>query len=183
VEEGVRRMSLEWVAVYISVGSLVVGLATLVVAWRVLRSARRSQQGGDERLEILREQQERLRIMHQERSVAHQELERLRGALDEQERQRTQYRNDTLNAAISDLINTLQSQLEAERQAHAEARRSLAASLERKPSELQAPRYELAELIEDDRRAAEARNRGGQPRPATRSAKGATERRWWEFWR
>ena len=35
---------------------VVIGLATLTISARTLRSARRAQRGGDERLEILREQ-------------------------------------------------------------------------------------------------------------------------------
>jgi hypothetical protein len=40
----------------------------------------------------------------------------------------------------SELIQTLREQLEAERQAHAEARRLLAAALERIPPDIEAPR-------------------------------------------
>jgi biopolymer transport protein ExbB/TolQ len=57
---------------------VVIGVATLAIAARTLRSARRAERGGDERLEILREQQERLKLMYQERHMLQQELERER---------------------------------------------------------------------------------------------------------
>jgi hypothetical protein len=43
-----------------------------------LRSARRAERGGNERLEILREQQERLKLMYQERRMLEEELKRER---------------------------------------------------------------------------------------------------------
>jgi hypothetical protein len=63
-----------------------IGLATLVIAARTLRSARRAERGGDERLEILREQQERLKLMYQERHMLEEELERERNRRAELER-------------------------------------------------------------------------------------------------
>jgi hypothetical protein len=67
---------------------LAVSLAALLLVWRVLRNARRSREAGDERLEILREQQERLKVMYQGRSMMKEELERLRRVLDEEEHER-----------------------------------------------------------------------------------------------
>ncbi len=63
--------------------SLVVGVAVLIVVLRVLKSTRMEAQGGRERLEILREQQERLAIMHEERRLLLGELERQRAAMAE----------------------------------------------------------------------------------------------------
>jgi two-component sensor histidine kinase len=57
---------------------VVTGVATLAIAARTLRSARRAERGGDERLEILREQQERLKLMSQERRMLEEELKRER---------------------------------------------------------------------------------------------------------
>jgi hypothetical protein len=57
---------------------VVIGVATLATAARTLRSTRRAEQGGDERLEILREQQERLKVMYQERHMLEEELKRER---------------------------------------------------------------------------------------------------------
>jgi hypothetical protein len=63
-------------------------LVVLLLVWRVLRNARRSREAGDERLEILREQQERLKMMYQERNMLKDELERLRGVLNAEEEER-----------------------------------------------------------------------------------------------
>jgi hypothetical protein len=62
--------------------SVVVGLAAVVLAGRILRSALRSERMGNERLEILREQQERLELLREERRMLLEELrgERARGA-------------------------------------------------------------------------------------------------------
>ncbi len=57
---------------------VVIGAATLAIAARTLRSARRAERGGDERLEILREQQERLKLMYQESRMLEEELKRER---------------------------------------------------------------------------------------------------------
>ena len=65
---------------------VLIGVATLAIAARTLRSARRAERGGDERLEILREQQERLKLMYQERHILQQELERERNRRVELER-------------------------------------------------------------------------------------------------
>jgi hypothetical protein len=71
-------MSLEWVAICLVGGSLTVSTVTLFIAWRVLRSTRRSERAGDERLEILREQQQRLKLWGEERRLLLEELERQR---------------------------------------------------------------------------------------------------------
>ena len=78
-------MNFELLTVVLSGGSLAVSLAVLMVCWRVLGNAYRSRRAGDEHLEILREQQERLKVMHQERSMLKEELERLRSFMDEGE--------------------------------------------------------------------------------------------------
>jgi hypothetical protein len=77
-------VNLELLAVLLAGGSLAVSVAVLFVGWRLLRSTRRAEWAGDERLEILREQQERLRVMYQERNMLREELERLRSAMDEE---------------------------------------------------------------------------------------------------
>jgi hypothetical protein len=71
-------MSLEWVAICLAGGSLTVSTATLFIVWRVLRSTHRSERAGDERLEILREQQVRLKLWGEERRLLLEELERQR---------------------------------------------------------------------------------------------------------
>lgn len=77
-------MSIEVIAVGLAAGSLVIASAALVVGFRVLRSAYRAERSGNERLEILREQQERLKLMHQERRRLEEDLEMLRSAMDEE---------------------------------------------------------------------------------------------------
>ena len=77
-------MNLELLAALLAGCSLAVSLVVLLLCWRVLRNARRTREAGDERLQILREQQERLKMMHQERSMLKDELERLRRVLDEE---------------------------------------------------------------------------------------------------
>ena len=81
-------MNLELLAVLLAGGSLSLSIAVLFVVWRVLRSARRTERAGDERLEILREQHERLKVIYQERGMLKEELETLRRVLDEEEEER-----------------------------------------------------------------------------------------------
>jgi hypothetical protein len=76
----------------------------------------------------------------------------------------------------AELISTLREQVQAERQAHAETRRLLAAALERIPPQLEAP--------QDGSESAQPRS--GTPTPAEAS-EGAQkpaqrERSWWERW-
>ena len=78
-------MNLELLTVVLAGGSLAVSLAVLFVCWRVLGNTHKSRRAGDERLEILREQQERLRVMYQERNMLKEELERLRSLMEEEE--------------------------------------------------------------------------------------------------
>ncbi len=65
---------------------VVIGVATLATAARTLGSARKAERGGEERLEILREQQERLKVMFQERRMLEEELTRERARRAELER-------------------------------------------------------------------------------------------------
>jgi hypothetical protein len=88
VEEVVRDVRIELIVVGLTAGSLVIASAALFVGFRVLRSAHRAERSGNERLEILREQQERLKLMYQERRMLEEELDRLRSAMDEEERPR-----------------------------------------------------------------------------------------------
>jgi hypothetical protein len=67
----------------------------------------------------------------------------------------------------AELIATLQEQLQAERQAHAEARRIIAGLVERIPA------------IESPETPAPTH----APSEATEEAQEGTQRRWWEFWR
>jgi len=78
--------------------------------------------------------------------------------------------HDQSHDRTNELISTLREQLDAERQAHAEARRLLAAALERIPA-IEAP--------ETGRDASES----AEPRPATEEAQAPSEgsqgRPWW----
>jgi hypothetical protein len=76
-----------WIALALAGGSLIVSLMALYVILVVLRSTRRAERAGDERLEILREQQQRLQFMHEERRMLEEELEWRRSMMDGGERQ------------------------------------------------------------------------------------------------
>jgi hypothetical protein len=76
-----------------------------------------------------------------------------------------------------ELIQTLREQLEAERQAHAEARRLLMAALERIPPQIEAP----SEARESPETAEEEPERA-EPRPATGGAQEGVRRPWWRRW-
>jgi excisionase family DNA binding protein len=75
----------------------------------------------------------------------------------------------------SELIDTLREQLEAERQAHAEARRIIAGLVERIPA-IEAPQEasQAAETVEEEPERAE-------PRPVTVESQESVQRPWW--WR
>ena len=79
------RVNLESLSLLLAGLALTVNLVILIVIGRVLLDTGRTRKAGDERLEILREQQERLRYMNTERSVLKEELERLRQVIDERE--------------------------------------------------------------------------------------------------
>jgi len=74
------------------------------------------------------------------------------------------------------LISTLEEQLRLEREAHAEARRLLAAALERIPA-LEAPQEPTGAA-----ETAEEQGRAEEPRPATGEAQGGVRRPWWQRW-
>jgi biopolymer transport protein ExbB/TolQ len=74
-------------AVLLAAGSLAASVAILFVVLRVLQSTRREARSGDERLEILREQRDRLAFMSEERSQFLEELERRRKAIADLEHQ------------------------------------------------------------------------------------------------
>ena len=63
------------IAVGLAGGSLAISAAVLVLVWLNLQSTRRVEQVGDDRLEMLREQQQRLEFMHEERRSLVEELE------------------------------------------------------------------------------------------------------------
>ncbi len=85
--------------------------------------------------------------------------------------------SSALISAKDETIRVLTEQLQAERQAHAEARRLLAAALERIPPQLEAPQEEPLGAPET---AAEGRE-GAEPRSGTAGSQEGAEppRSWW----
>jgi hypothetical protein len=85
--------------------------------------------------------------------------------------------DDESSALISEMRahnETLQDQLQAERQGHAEARRLLMAALERIPPQLEAPQEatEASETVEEE-------PEGKEPRSDAPSPQDGTQRPWW----
>ena len=85
--------------------------------------------------------------------------------------------SSALISAKDETIGVLTEQLQAERQAHAEARRLLAAALERIPPQLEAPQEPLGapETAAEGREGAEQQPRSGTESPQ----EGAQPRSWW----
>ena len=82
-------------------------------------------------------------------------------------------RTDELLEALRGQVHDLRDQLQAERQGHAEARRLLAAALERIPAiEAPAETPEVPETVEEQQGR-------GQPHPATGGAQEGVRRPWW----
>jgi hypothetical protein len=77
--------------------------------------------------------------------------------------------SDALTSELRDRLRYVEGQLEAERQAHAEARRLLAAALERIPA------------IEAPQEAAEA-SENAEPRPEAPGTQEGVQRPWWRRW-
>ena len=78
-----------------------------------------------------------------------------------------------LTSELRNRLRYVEGQLEAERQAHAEARRLLMAALERIPPQLEAPSEarESPQTVEEADRA--------EPRPTTAEAQESAQRPWW----
>lgn len=64
-----------WIALGLAGSSLIVSLTTLYLMLGVRQSTGRAERAGDERLEILREQQQRLEFLREERRMLEEELE------------------------------------------------------------------------------------------------------------
>ena len=91
---------------------------------------------------------------------------------------------DALMSELRAHNDTLREQLEAERQAHAEARRLLMAALERIPPQLEAPREPSGAT--EARESSETVSEGAEPRPGTerpqsgaQGPQGEARRPWW----
>src|SRR5215207_5659813 len=87
---------------------------------------------------------------------------------------RLQSNSATLISPKDETIATLRDQLEAERQAHAEARRLLLAAPERNPPQLKVP----SEARESHQTEDEQQGRG-EPCPATVESQESIQRPWW----
>ena len=79
-----------------------------------------------------------------------------------------------LTSELRDRLRYVDQQLEAERQAHAEARRLLMAALERIPPQIEAPQEarESPQTVEEEPERAE-------PRPVTVESQESVQRPWW----
>jgi hypothetical protein len=75
-----------WIAVALAGGSLIVSVTILGVVSAGLRTTRRAERAGEERLEILREQQQRLGILREERRMLEEELRWRRSMMEGEER-------------------------------------------------------------------------------------------------
>ena len=75
-----------WMAIGLAGGSLLTSTTILYFVLKVLRSTHRAELAGDERLEILREQQQRLGFMREERRMLEEELQWRRWMMDGEER-------------------------------------------------------------------------------------------------
>src|SRR5215210_2132899 len=114
---------------------LVVGIVTLAVTVRNLLSARRSEELGESRYELLRDQQDRLEMLREERRMLTEQLER-----ESQERQQlTEYLEETDPRLRENLKRRLQARLESEREAKRleEERRRLEQEHQRLKEELE----------------------------------------------
>jgi len=79
--------------------------------------------------------------------------------------------SDVLTSELRDRLRYVEGQLEAERQAHAEARRIIAGLVERIPPAIEAPR--------ESPETAEEAPEGAEPRPDAQRPQTATQRPWW----
>jgi predicted ArsR family transcriptional regulator len=80
-----------------------------------------------------------------------------------------------LTSELRDRLRYVEGQLEAERQAHAESRRLLAAALERIPPQIEAP----SESRESSETADERQGRSEEPRPGAPDRQEGAGRRLW----
>ena len=92
---------------------LVVGIVTLAVTVRNLLSARRSEELGESRYELLRDQRDRLEMLREERRMLVEELERESW----ERRQLTEYLQETDPRLIENLERRRQARIEIEREA------------------------------------------------------------------
>ena len=91
---------------------LLIGVATLAVAIGALRSSRRSERLGEDCYELLRDQQERLEMLREERRMLTEELERE----SRERRQLTEYLEETDPRLRENLERRRRARVEDERE-------------------------------------------------------------------
>ena len=175
--------------VVILVSIFLVGLLTLAVAIRTMRSSGRSEMLGEDRYELLRDQWNRLEVLREERQMLIEELER-----ESRERQQlTEMLGKTPPQLVEDLkevrrehleaqerienlkqerlrleqgLHQLEEQLERDRQARLESQRR-AEQLERQQKELSGIRQEMERLNGERQRLTEELNKEREEHSAT----------------
>src|SRR3712207_1952562 len=75
-----------WIAIGLAGGSLITSTTILYFVLKMLHSTHRAERAGDERLEILREQQQRLGFLREERRMLEEELRWRRSMMEGEER-------------------------------------------------------------------------------------------------
>src|SRR5215208_3052245 len=121
---------------------LLIGLATLIVAIGALRSSRRSEGLGESRYELLRDHQERLELLREERRTLLEELER-----ESQERRLlTEYLEETDPRLMENLKRRRQASIQSEREAERleKERRRLEHELQQVLEELEREQTEVS---------------------------------------
>ena len=121
-------MTLEWVSVFLVGVVLGLSAAILVVLWRVWGTTHRTELDGRERLEMLRESQERLAHLREERKVLLAELERLR-----EQKERLRWLREGRAALLAELKRLRVLVEEEKRRAEALPRAMPSAPAERHP--------------------------------------------------
>ena len=118
---------------------LVVGIVTLAVTVRNLLSARRSEELGESRYELLRDHHDRLEVLREERRMLVEELERE----SRERRQLTAYLEETDPRLMENLKRWRQARVEGEREAE---------RLEEERQRLQQEHQRVIEELEQERR-------------------------------
>jgi predicted RNase H-like nuclease (RuvC/YqgF family) len=118
---------------------LVVGIVTLAIAISTLRSSRRSENIGEDRYELLRDQRDRLDMLREERRMLAEELERE----SRERRQLTEYLEETDPRLVEHLKRRRQARTGSE---HEDER------LEEERRRLEQEHRQLREELEQERR-------------------------------
>ena len=92
------------------------GIATFAVAWDARRSALRAEKQGEDRFELLRDQQERLELLREERRMLLEELERQRRELLEAQKRVKQLMREHPHLELEREIQRLTEELQLERE-------------------------------------------------------------------